>query len=170
MTSEGVSPHVRRRTERDLGDCVRVLREVHDRDGYPVNWPDAPAEWLSPSSLFASWVAVSDGRIAGHVGLSRPGESDLAPGLFGVPVNTTVVVNRLFVAPWARGHGVGASLMGRVVTEARDRGVHPVLDVVASGTAAARLYEGLGWRFLGTGEQQWGPEQRVTIRCYAAPS
>jgi len=163
---------VRQRTDGDIRDCVPVLAEVHDHDGYPVNWPDSPGSWLTPSSLISSWVAVLDGRIAGHVGLSRSDEGDMAPGLWsahaGVRIDKTAVVNRLFVAPWARGHGIGALLMTQAVTAAQDRGLHPVLDVVASDGAAASLYERLGWQLLATVEQQWGPDQRVAIRCYAA--
>ncbi|MEU7278921.1 GNAT family N-acetyltransferase [Streptomyces sp. NPDC045431] len=167
-------PRIRQRTERDLGDCVRILAEVHQRDGYPVNWPDLPGAWLTPSSLIASWVAELEGRPAGHIGLSRSDPADAAPGLWSVRTgrgtDRAAVVNRLFVAPWARGHGIGALLMARAVTEARDLGVHPVLDVLASDTAAAALYERLGWELLATVEQQWGPEQRVAVRCYAAPT
>ncbi|MGW5095330.1 GNAT family N-acetyltransferase [Streptomyces nodosus] len=177
MKSESVSgvdvpPIARRRTDGDLGDCVRVLAAVHEHDGYPVNWPEFPEAWLTPPSLVASWVAELDGRIAGHIGLSRSDAGDVAPGLWsartGVSVDATAVVNRLFVAPWARGHGIGALLMAQAVAEAQDRGVHPVLDVVASDTAAATLYERLGWQLLATVEQRWGPEQKVTVRCYAA--
>ncbi|MFV2120279.1 GNAT family N-acetyltransferase [Streptomyces sp. Act-28] len=168
----GVLPGVRQRTDHDLGDCVRVLMDVHEHDGYPVNWPDLPGAWLTPPSLIASWVAEVDGRVAGHIGLSRSGAGDAAPGLWsartGVSVDATVVVNRLFVAPWARGRGIGALLMAQAVTEARGRGLHPVLDVVASDTAAAALYERLGWHLLATVEQRWSPGQKVAVRCYAA--
>lgn len=43
-----------------------------------------------------------------------------------------------------------------------------MLDVVASDTAAVALYERLGWELLDSVEQQWSPEQTVTVRCYAA--
>ncbi|WP_171171323.1 GNAT family N-acetyltransferase [Streptomyces sp. I05A-00742] len=172
LSVDNTSRRVRYRTDRDLGECVRVLAEVHEHDGYPVNWPDHPGAWLTPPSLIASWVVELDGRVAGHIGLSRSGAGDVAPGLWsaraGVSTEATAVVSRLFVAPSARGHGIGALLMARAVTEARDRGLHPVLDVVASGTAAAALYERLGWQLLATVEQQWSPEQRVAVRCYAA--
>ncbi|SEQ53181.1 Acetyltransferase (GNAT) family protein [Streptomyces radiopugnans] len=165
-------PGTRRRTGRDLGDCARMLREVHERDGYPLNWPGHPETWLTPPSLVASWVAELDGRVAGHVGLSRSGPGDAAPGLWsartGVGADAAAVVNRLFVAPWARGHGIGALLIARAAAEARERRLHPVLDVAASDTAAAALYERLGWRLLATVEQRWGPEQKVAVRCYAA--
>ncbi|MEV4808831.1 GNAT family N-acetyltransferase [Micromonospora avicenniae] len=172
LSGADVPPIVRPSTDRDLGDCVRVLAEVHERDGYPMIWPDFPAAWLTPPMLMASWVAELDGRIVGHIGLSRSDARDAAPGLWaartGVSVDAIAVVNRLFVAPSARGLGIGALLMAQAVREAQDRGLHPVLDVVASDFAAAALYERLGWQLLATVEQQWSPEQKVTVRCYAA--
>ncbi|MFF5932166.1 GNAT family N-acetyltransferase [Streptomyces sp. NPDC012508] len=150
-----------------------MLAAVHERDGYPVNWPDQPGTWLTPPSLVGSWVAERDGRVVGHVGLSRSGAGDAAPGLWsaraGVSVDATAVVNRLFVDPSARGQRIGALLMERAVADARDRGAHAVLDVVASDTAAAALYERLDWQLLATVDQQWSPGQKVAVRCYAAP-
>ncbi|SOD59125.1 Acetyltransferase (GNAT) family protein [Streptomyces zhaozhouensis] len=166
------TPSVRRRTDGDLDACVRALEGVHREDRYPMNWPGDPGAWLTPPTLLAAWVAELDGRVAGHVVLSASDGGDVAPGLWsahaGVGPETTAVVNRLFVAPWARGHGLGALLMARAAAEAGERGLHPVLDVVASDAAAAALYERLGWRLLGTVEEWWEPEQRVDIHCYAA--
>ncbi|WP_190139004.1 GNAT family N-acetyltransferase [Streptomyces longispororuber] len=165
---------VRPRTGDDLTACVRVLADVHRRDGYPVNWPERPGEWLAPASLVGAWVAELGGRLVGHVGLARSGAGDLAPGLWGerhgAATELASVVSRLFVAPQARGHGVGALLIGRAAEEARRRGLHPVLDVVASDTAATALYERLGWRRLATVGQRWSPTQSVTVHCYAAPA
>lgn len=151
-----------------------MLAQVHDGDGYPVNWPDRPGEWLMEPSQFASWVAELDGRVVGHIGLSCGGAGDVAPihwsRLEGKPVRSTAVVSRLFVSPTARGYGIGALLMAEVVREAQERDLHPVLDVVATDTAAAALYERLGWRLLATVDQRWSPAQTVTVHCYAAPA
>ncbi|MDI1457857.1 GNAT family N-acetyltransferase [Streptomyces sp. ATE26] len=153
---------------------MRVLAEVHRRDSYPMNWPGRPHEWLLQASLFGAWVAELGGRLVGHVSLSRSGEGDLAPGLWsersGTSEDLTAVVSRLFVAPQARGHGIGALLIRQAVEEARRRGLHPVLDVVLSDTAAAALYERLGWELMATVEQRWSPSQLVAIHCYAAGS
>ncbi|MFE0632034.1 GNAT family N-acetyltransferase [Streptomyces sp. NPDC058864] len=169
----GAVIRVRRRREADLDACVRVLAAVHDRDGYPVDWPAAPAAWLSGTRSLAAWVAESDGAVVGHVGLGPGTGDDAAPGLWsareGVGAAPTAVVGRLFVAPAARGHGIGALLMTAAVEEARLRGLHPVLDVVASDTAAAALYERLGWTLLATVEQEWGPDRTVSVHAYAAP-
>ncbi|MEV0255239.1 GNAT family N-acetyltransferase [Streptomyces sp. NPDC050732] len=160
--------------QRDLEACVGVLAGVHKADGYPVNWPARPADWLEGAGALGAWVAELDGRVVGHVGLSRPGEGDEAPGLWGERAGAgaagAAVVSRLFVAPDARGHGIGALLMERAVREARARGLHPVLDVVSTDTSAAALYERMGWQLLSEVEQEWGPDQQVTLRCYAAPT
>jgi ribosomal protein S18 acetylase RimI-like enzyme len=59
--------------------------------------------------------------------------------------------------------------MARAVAEARARGLHPVLDVVVSNTAATALYERLGWELLAVVEQRWAPDQLVSLGCWAAP-
>ncbi|MFG3493782.1 GNAT family N-acetyltransferase [Streptomyces sp. NPDC047928] len=162
---------VRRRTDRDLDGCADVLATVHEREGYPVNWPARPTDWLAPPTLLTAWVAEWDGRVVGHVGLCRADGSDVAARLWsdreGVGIEATAVVSRLFVAPSAHGRGIGAALMARAVAEARERALRPVLDVVASDTAAVALYERLGWELLGTAEQRWTPARTVSVRCYA---
>ncbi|WP_406366717.1 GNAT family N-acetyltransferase [Streptomyces sp. NBC_01546] len=175
MTGDAAPDHgLRRREPADLDACAGVLAAVHAHDGYPVNWPDRPAQWLDPPSLLAAWVAASGGRVTGHVGLSRSGAGDAAPALWsrraGVPVDRTAVISRLFVSPGARGRGTGALLLERAARDARERSLHPVLDVLASDTAAAALYESLGWSRLATVEQRWSPEQTVRVHCYAAPA
>lgn len=158
----------------DVGECVRVLGDVHRRDGYPLNWPEQPATWVAEASALDAWVVELKGRMVGHIGLRQAGEGDLAPGLWseiaGVGRGRVAVVSRLFVAPGARGRGIGALLIDRAVQEAGRRGLRPVLDVVASDVTACALYERLGWKPLGTVEQRWGPTRTVAVRCYAAPA
>ncbi|MFF4245179.1 GNAT family N-acetyltransferase [Streptomyces sp. NPDC001822] len=164
---------VRWREGSDLDACVQVLADVHERDGYPELWPERPGDWLARPSLFGAWVAELHGKVVGHVGLTGGGAEDRAPGLWsrcsGVPVEETAVMSRLFVSPAARGHGAGALLTERAAWEARRRGLHPVLDVLTSDTAAVALYERLGWTRLATVDQRWGPDRTVTVHCYAAP-
>lgn len=164
---------VRRRDAGDLDACVSVLAEVHKVDSYPVNWPALPADWLAPPEQLAAWVAELDGRIVGHLALSPPVAGDVAPALWaehsGAAPAEVAVVTRLFVAPDARGHGIGSLLMSQALREARSRGLHPVLDVVAADTGSVAFYEHLGWTLLDTAEQRWSQEQTVTVHCYAAP-
>ncbi|MEV7773024.1 GNAT family N-acetyltransferase [Kitasatospora sp. NPDC086791] len=169
----GAGVLVRPRRADDLPDCVRVLGVVHSADHYPADWPDHPAAWLTPDGLLAAWIAESDGRPAGHVGLARSGPGDLAPALWsrrtGGRPELTAVIGRLYVAPGARGHHLGARLLACAVTHARALGLHPVLDVLATDTAAVALYRRLGWTHLGSGDQQWASGRTVTVHCFAAP-
>ncbi|MFF2541013.1 GNAT family N-acetyltransferase [Kitasatospora sp. NPDC058063] len=169
----GAGVVVRPRRADDLADCVRVLGDVHTVDGYPADWPDRPAAWLTPDGLLAAWIAESDGRLSGHVGLARSAPGDLAPVLWsgrtGGRPELTAVIGRLYVAPGARGHLVGARLLACAVAHARALGLHPVLDVLATDTAAVALYRRLGWTHLGGGDQRWASGRAVTVHCFAAP-
>ncbi|MFF9339929.1 MULTISPECIES: GNAT family N-acetyltransferase [unclassified Streptomyces] len=173
MTNENARPAVRRRAGDDLDACVRLLREVHEHDGYPANWPERPAAWLTPPAFLGAWVAELDGRIVGHAGLAGARPDDGAPGAWsartGRDAAGAAVVNRLYVSPSARGRGLGALLLAEAVAAARDRDLHAVLDVAAHDTSAAALYERLGWQLLATVEQDWGPHGRVPVHCYASP-
>ena len=119
-------------------------------------------------------MAELDGRVVGHAILSSSGPGDAAPALWGrregMGTDSTAMLHRLFVDPAARGHGIGALLIAQVVHEARRRGLHPLLEVVDSDSAAAALYERLGWLLMGVVEQQWTPSRTVVVRCYAAPT
>ncbi|MGW0606210.1 GNAT family N-acetyltransferase [Streptomyces sp. NPDC002640] len=159
---------LRPRAEPDLPACAEVLRAVRERDGYPLDRPADPVAWLSPAALLGAWVAEHEGRVVGHAALSRPGEGDEAPARWGDPARAAVVT-RLFVSPAARGLGLGAALLRRLTDEAAAAGLHPVLDVLSTDTAADALYRRLGWRHLGDATQRWGPDRTVTLRCYAAP-
>ena len=170
-TAQTAPFRIRPRTDADLDACVQVLATVHEQNAYPLNWPTHPASWLTPWSLLAVWVADGEAGqgIIGHVVLSLSEEGDAAAALWNR--GPTAVINRLYVDPAARGRGVGAALMERAVAEAESRALHPVLDVASTDTAAAALYERLGWTLLAAEvEQEWGPGQRVKVRCYAAPT
>ncbi len=173
MTTDSILATVRPRTDEDLDTCVRLLREVHEHDAYPVSWPERPAAWITPPTTLGSWVAELGGRTVGHVGLAGPREHDGAPGVWSAATgrgqDQAVMVNRLYVSPAARGHRVGALLLAEAVAEARRLGRHPVLDVAARCVEATALYERLGWRRMATVAQDWGPHGMVDVHCYTAP-
>jgi len=69
----------------------------------------------------------------------------------------------LWVAPEARGRGVGAALVGEVVAWARGSGLQRLnLDVGAHNAAARRLYERQG--FVATGAVGALPSPRAHVR------
>ena len=156
---------IRSRGEDELAECVAILAGVHRRDGYPMAWPEDPRGFLARPDFLGAWVATVDGRLAGHVVLAPPKTTDVAAALVG---RDTAMVSRLFVTFAARGRGVGAALLEHAVREAHQRGLCPVLDVLATSSAPIAFYERMGWRLLGTGQAQWG-QNRVTVRGYAGP-
>lgn len=163
---------IRPRTADDVDGCVSLLAAVHRTSGYPAHWPADPARWLAPSRLLQAWVAVDDGGIIGHIGLSSAG-GDASAALWaqhsGRPVAQAAAITRLCVADRARGHRLGERLLDRACAAARQRGLHPVLDVLDHNRAAVALYERRGWVLLSTTDLTLPDGRVLPMRCYAAP-
>jgi GNAT superfamily N-acetyltransferase len=149
-----IAVEVRDRTAADLPALVETLWRVHG-GGYPASWPTSPTAWLTPQGLVRAVVAVVDGTVVGHAGLTVP-----APGR--MPELT-----RLFVDPTHRGAGVADALLDRIESTAPS--THVRLDVTEDTPAAWRLYERHGWRLTGRGPADWAkPSGEVpTLRYYA---
>jgi GNAT superfamily N-acetyltransferase len=147
---------IRPRTPADLDACVAALREVHESDGYPTNWPADPATWLTPPDVAAAWVAaLDDVPLAGHALLvNRPsGDLELA---------------RLFVPPAARRRAVASALL----TTAASLGRPLVLEVVDEGRSPAMaLYETAGWHYTHSTTAAWTARDGspVRLRHYQRP-
>lgn len=158
---------LRPRRPDDLPACVELLREAHEQDAYPVNWPDDPTGWLDAGGSLGAWVADL-GAVVGHARLRPASERPSAQAwsrAAGVPVDALGVVAQLVVSPGARGRGIGAALLDTVVAAATQRDLTPVLEVVAKDRAARALYDRLGWTRVDTLQQQWGPTA-VTVHLY----
>lgn len=151
---------IRERTEPDLAACVAVLRDVYERDGYPINWPADPVRWLSPPELRCAWVAVTaDGAVCGHVAVHQgaDGGAELA---------------RLFVGPAARRRSVARDLV-RVVRDwafPRRYGLSLTVTEHSGRTAAVAFYEATGWTYSHTSDAGWtGPAgEPMRLRHYTA--
>ncbi|KUL33983.1 GCN5 family acetyltransferase [Streptomyces sp. NRRL F-4489] len=146
---------MRRREEGDLAACVTALAAAHVHSGYPHLWPEDPAGWLTPDGMTAAWVAELGGRVVGHAALCGN------------------EVSRLYVAPGAHGHGLGARLLDAIDAEAALRGLRLVLEVQTANTAAVALYERRGWVRRGTERQWWGTgaaAEEVEVHRYDAPA
>ncbi len=98
---------IRRRDDGDLDALVAVLAEVHTHSGYPHHWPADPARWLTPGDLTAAWVAEADGAIVGHAALCGR------------------EISRLYVAPAARGAGLGGACCAASNRKRRRAGCGP---------------------------------------------
>lgn len=100
--------------------------------GFDPGPPGDPAQWRPPRGLFL--VATAAAGPAGCVAVSADG-----PG--------RGEVKRLWVAPPARGQGLGRRLMAAAEDAARALGlVHLRLDTHVSLTEAQALYAATGWR------------------------
>ncbi len=144
---------IRPRRSEDLEPCLALLREVYVADRYPVRWPQDAAGWLTGLSGLAAWVSETGGALDGHLSLhatdetrTRPERSEAVP----VPVEQLAVVSRFFVAPAARGRGVGGALIGAAEDHAAERGLRLVLDVADHNHDAIAFYTRRGWRRVGT--------------------
>ncbi|HEV8032063.1 MAG TPA: GNAT family N-acetyltransferase [Stellaceae bacterium] len=89
-------------------------------------------------------VGRLDRVIAGSVQLSRAPRNNEAQSMAGT-------VTGAFVAPWARGHGIGRHIVQEVEQLARELGLAVLnLDLRDTQRAAIHLYETLGYRRWGT--------------------
>jgi ribosomal protein S18 acetylase RimI-like enzyme len=94
-------------------------------------------------------VGRLDGVIAGSAQLARMPRNNEAQAFAGT-------VTAAFVAPWARGRGIGRGIVQEIERQAREIGLVVLnLDLRDTQRAAIRLYESLGY-------QRWG-----THPCYA---
>jgi ribosomal protein S18 acetylase RimI-like enzyme len=88
-------------------------------------------------------VGRLDGVIAGSVQLSRAPRNNEAQAFAGT-------ISALFVAPWARGRGIGRGILMELERLARELGLAVLnLDLRETQVAAIGLYESLGY-------QRWG--------------
>jgi ribosomal protein S18 acetylase RimI-like enzyme len=122
------------------------LKMLHDApDAFWFTYADEAvfdeADWRE--RIEGAWlVQARDGSgVLGSAGLGTHWEPERA---------TVATLFGMYVAPVARGRGVGEALVNAVVEEARRRGKSEVvLEVASSGAAAIALYERCG--FVRTG-------------------
>jgi len=144
---------VRSRVDTDLDACERLIRVVHDADGYPRFIPKDLRGFIAATDSYQAWVAEHDGDIVGHVALHREGSSEMlgmASDVLELPANRLGIVARLFTSSAVRRQGVGRSLLQVAAGHAVSLGLWPILDVVDYHQAAIRLYEACGWRRAGS--------------------
>ena len=105
-------------------------------------------------------VGRLDGVVAGSVQLSRAPRNNEAQAFAGT-------VSGLFVAPWARGRGIGQGVIGELEALARELELIVLnLDLRDSQRAAIRLYESLGYRRWGTHPSYAQVDERIVPGHY----
>ncbi len=135
----------------DLHDLCDAT-ETAIRDGGGFGWLKPPPRetmetyWrgvlLVPERQL--FVARLDGTIAGSAQLWLPPKNNEASANSG---NVTTV----FLAPWARGHGLAALLVQTVEAAAKEEGLKVLnLDVRETQKRAIEIYDQLGYQRWGT--------------------
>ncbi|WP_326677229.1 GNAT family N-acetyltransferase [Streptomyces sp. NBC_01237] len=157
----------------DVAGAAAALMEVHATDGYPVEGVAQPEAWITPPEVVQAWVGEVDHKIVGHVAVMRA-QGEKAVTLWrrqiGEDETHIGVLARLFVVQSARKNAVGESLMRAAMDYAKVHGLHLVLDVMDKDTSAIRLYERLGWHFIGEATHQYGAGQQIPAKCYVWPA
>lgn len=165
---------VRLRQQGDIAACVQSLARVHATDGYPTRWPADPSAWLTPRNLLVAWVVEEERALLCHVALCGAEDDMGAPtwsAACDCPAELIAEVGRLFVAPDARGRGLGAALLETACAEACRRGLWPALKVLEHDQAAIALYERVGWRRVASTRMPWAVahESEALLHYYIAP-
>jgi len=159
----------------DLPELGRLLGEQQPGSAYPFRWPlPFPVEdfLVRPGELVAR-VAVETGpagALLGHVSVLEPVEDVVGTALHDATGRTDLgVVSVLFTSVAARGRGVGSLLLADATRWAREHGLLPVLDVVATHRGAVDLYLRKGWVEVGTARPAWLPDDEPPVLLMAAP-
>jgi GNAT superfamily N-acetyltransferase len=134
-----------RRLGPDEWQTFRVVRLAALKDApyafgstYEAELSRTEERWRSALTDRARFVAESAGEVVGTVGA---GASD---------VTGTAALTALWVAPGARGRGVGEALVNTVLEWAREAGYEQVMLWVVEGNSAAEsLYQRTGFRRTG---------------------
>lgn len=148
------------RPENHLQGAVEGLLRLRRSEGlYPPRrdveaTPASFAYWLLSEDVLGRWVALVDGRVAGHISMTGPHpylldalvsmeQEPRAPGGF-------CEVSKFFVDPVAQGRGAGAALFDAAFDFANSRGLQPALAVVDTSLAARRFYDRHGMTEAGS--------------------
>ncbi len=137
------------RSEADADDVRFLVSEYRDwlAERYPEQVAVVTAYWKNQDV---------PGQMSKLLTLFAPPKAEcLLARLDGKPVGTVMTklhsadmceMNRMFVRPSARGHGVGRALVGELLVAARDLGYHRMMLVgAARHTEALALYRSFGF-------------------------
>ena len=140
--------HLRQAAERDLPAITEIYgHEVREGTAsFELEPPDLPeiAHRLGQvRRLGLPWlVAEIDGHLAGYA---------YAALYRARPAYRHTVEDSVYLAPWARGRGVGRSLLAAVIGGAREAGAHQMVAVIgdSANLGSVRLHRACGFVEVG---------------------
>lgn len=171
---------IRPRRDEDVGPLARLLLAQRHTSRYPYRDPlPFPAEdFVRRADELGAWVAVREGRLVGHVGVTRAHEPAQGPEgdverawsrAHGRPWQELAVLGSFFTDPVARGTGAGLALHDAAVAEIRRQGLAPCLDVLPTHERAFSLYPRLGWVEAGRARPAWLAEDAPDVVAMVLP-
>lgn len=141
-------PVVRAMRAADAADVLGIYQSGLDggQASFEIRAPDWPA--FDAGRLAGHrWVAAepSDGRLLGWVAVGP---------VSARPVYAGVVEHSVYVAPWARGRGVGRMLLDALIASTEAAGIWTIQSgVFPENRASLRLHHGAGFRTVGVRER-----------------
>lgn len=143
--------HLKNFTSGDLNDiCDATYAGIEGGGGF--GWVEKPSRevleryWQGVTAMPSRvlFVARLDNVICGSCQLVKPPVNNQAQS-FSASLTTN------FIAPWARGHGLAAMMLGEVEKVAKQEGFSVInLDVRETMDRAIKLYEAQGYQRFGT--------------------
>lgn len=142
---------VRRLTYADLPQVVAI-----ERRAFPTPWSLAMfvLELSKPSGICLA--AEEDGRVVGYLICSR--------------YDTDWHVMNVSVDPERRRRGIATALLDRLFERVDDPAARYTLEVRTSNEAAARLYEGLGFKAAGTRRRYYQDNGEDALVMWRTPA
>lgn len=147
---------------KDLHLEAAVAALLHVRQGDPTYPPPRDAEatpasfaaWLLEEDALGRWVALVDGKVAGHLAMTRAhpylANALSSLGYTSIAENGLSEVSKFYVDPAYQGHGVGTALFRAGFEFAWAMGCQPALAVISTSMVARRFYSQKGMLEVGS--------------------
>lgn len=138
---------------RHLEQAVDVLLQVRESD---PNYPpaadaaaerDSMAAWLLKDQVLGRWVALSEGRVVGHIQVTEP-HHYIPKSVAGH--RNLAEVGKFFVSPSHRNSGIGELLFEQARAFIRRKGKILILAVLPVSVDALGFYSSRGMRQCGS--------------------
>lgn len=163
---------IRPRAPDDLAACEALAHRVHAGDGYPPRLPRDLHTFVESPGALASWVAIEEGAVVGHVALNATSSAEVmaaATAALHTDAGRLGVVARLLVSPTARRRGIGGALLRTACHGAWALDRRPILDVATHFAPAIALYERGGWERIAEVTVPLGGTDPLLEYVYAHP-
>ncbi len=97
------------------------------------------------------YIGIAQGNIVSAYVLNQEYDEQYANGNWEYPASTFGVIHRLCVSPFFQKKGIGTQMMQHIEWEAQKMGIDSIrLDAFTLNPYAVKMYEGLGYKIVGS--------------------